>query len=64
VSATEEREYGSIVLTTQHSLHVKKLALTLPISGGRSVGIVHLQTKAEEFAVSCLGIRKKASSQR
>jgi hypothetical protein len=28
----------------------KKLALTLPKSGGRSVGIVRLRTKAMEFS--------------
>jgi hypothetical protein len=32
----------------------KKLALILPTSGGRSVGIVCLRTKATEFSFSCV----------
>jgi hypothetical protein len=35
---------GSVALTTRH-LYPQKLALTLPTSGGRSVGIVRLWTK-------------------
>ena len=34
-------------------LYPQKLALTSPTGGGRSVGIVHVQTKATEF-VFCL----------
>jgi hypothetical protein len=33
------------------TLYPLKLALTLPTSGGRSVGIVRLQTKATEFVL-------------
>jgi hypothetical protein len=43
------RQYGSVVLTTQHPLSEKKLALTSPTSGGRSIGIVRSRTKATEF---------------
>jgi hypothetical protein len=39
---------GSIALTTRH--YPQKLALTSPTSGGRSVGIVPLRTKATEFS--------------
>jgi hypothetical protein len=35
-------------------LYPLKLALTSPTSGGRSVGIVRLQTKATEFVFVCL----------
>jgi hypothetical protein len=41
------RPWGSAVLTTQHPLSAK-LAVTLPKCGGRSVGIVRLQTKTTE----------------
>ena len=33
-------------------LYPQKLALTSPIGGGRSVGIVHSRTKAMEFSFS------------
>jgi hypothetical protein len=33
------------------TLYPQNLALTLPISGGRSVGIVHRQTNAMEFSI-------------
>jgi hypothetical protein len=33
------------------TLYPQKLALTSRTSGGRSVGIVHLQTKATEFVL-------------
>jgi hypothetical protein len=32
-----------------HNLYLQKLALTLPTSGGRSVVIARLRTKATEF---------------
>jgi hypothetical protein len=35
----------------------ESVALTSPTSGGRSVGIVHLWTKATEFSLSLEGIR-------
>jgi hypothetical protein len=38
---------GFVVLTTRH-LYPQKLALTSPTSGGRSVGIVRLRTKAKQ----------------
>jgi hypothetical protein len=37
----------------QGILYPQKLALTLPTSGGRLVGMVRLQTKATEFALFC-----------
>jgi hypothetical protein len=45
------RPWGSVALTTQHTLSAKKqtLALTSPTSGGRSVGIVLSRTKAAGF---------------
>jgi hypothetical protein len=36
-------------------LYLQKLALTLPTSGGRSVGIVRSRTQATEFVVFLLG---------
>jgi hypothetical protein len=33
----------------RNTLYPQKLALTSPTSGGRSVGIVRLRTKATEF---------------
>jgi hypothetical protein len=45
------------VLTTRH-LYPVKLALTSPTSGGRSVGIVRLLTKAMELLLfSYLGVK-------
>jgi hypothetical protein len=49
----ESREYGH---RNRHSDHVapsisKKLALTSPTSGGRSVGIVCSRTQATEFSL-------------
>jgi len=34
-------------------LYPQKLALTSPIGGGRSVGIVRVRTKATEFSLLC-----------
>jgi hypothetical protein len=42
-------ERGSAALTTRHPSIRKKLTLTLPKSGGRSVGIVRSRTQATEF---------------
>jgi hypothetical protein len=36
---------------TRDALYPQKLALISPTNGGRSVGIVRLWTKAEEFGV-------------
>jgi hypothetical protein len=56
-SGLETRDYGSrgsAALTTRHpSLRKKQLALTLPTSGGLSVGIVRSRTKTTECFV-CL----------
>jgi hypothetical protein len=35
----------------RNTLYPQKLALTSPTSGGRSVGIVRLRTKATEFSL-------------
>jgi hypothetical protein len=50
-SGLENREYGSgDPLRWPHdTLYQQKLAVTLPTSGGRSVGIVRVLTKATEF---------------
>jgi hypothetical protein len=48
----ENQDYGrrgSASLTTRHPCIRKKLALTSPTSGGSSVGIVRLRTKATEL---------------
>jgi hypothetical protein len=60
-SGLENRDHGhrgSAALTTRHSSIRKKLLLTSPTSGGRSVGIVRSQTKVTEFSsyVSCAGL--------
>jgi hypothetical protein len=50
-SGLENQEYGHGVLLhwPRDTLYLQKLALTSPTSGGRSVGIVRLRTKAMEF---------------
>jgi hypothetical protein len=50
-SGLENREYGrgDPVRWPRDTLYQQKLALTSPASGGRSVGIVCLRTKATEF---------------
>jgi hypothetical protein len=51
-SGLENRDYGSrgpAVLATRQPLYPQKLALTLPTSNGRSVGIVHSLTQATEY---------------
>jgi hypothetical protein len=48
----ENRGYGcgDPLLWPHDTLCLQKLALTSPISGGRSIGIVRLRTKATEFS--------------
>jgi hypothetical protein len=50
-SGLEKREYGhgDPLHWPLNTLYLQKLTLTSPTSGGRSVGIVHLRTKAMEF---------------
>jgi hypothetical protein len=64
----ENRYYGrkgSTALTTRHpSLPAKKLALTSPTSGGRSVGIVRSRAQVTEcfcFVSKCFLFRKATS---
>jgi hypothetical protein len=42
---------GDSLRWPRHTLYPLKLALTSPTSGGRSVGIVRLRTKATEFVL-------------
>jgi hypothetical protein len=58
-SGLEIREYGrrgSVMLTKWHPLSAKKLTLTSPPSGGRSVGIVRSRTQATEFVCFMVGL--------
>jgi hypothetical protein len=50
-SGLENREYccGDPLRRPRDTLYPQKLALTSPICGGRSVGIVRLRTKTTEF---------------
>jgi hypothetical protein len=50
-SGLESREYGrrDPLHWPRDTISAKKLALTSPTSGGRSVGIVRSRTKATEF---------------
>jgi hypothetical protein len=50
-SGLENREYGreGPLSWPRDTLHLRKLALTSPTIGGRSVGIVRSRTKATEF---------------
>jgi hypothetical protein len=62
-SGLENRDYGhrgSATLSIQHPSVGKKLALTWPTSGGRSVGIVHSRTKATELKVTSSELLKTA----
>jgi hypothetical protein len=43
---------GSVTLTMRHHLSAKKLTVTSPTSGGRSVCIVFSWTQATEFVIS------------
>jgi hypothetical protein len=54
-SGLENREYcrGDRLRWPRDTLYPQKLALTSPTSGGRSVGIVRLRTKATEFVCLC-----------
>jgi hypothetical protein len=56
-SCLENQGYGRrgfAALTTLQILYPQKLVLTSPTSGGRSVSIVRLLTKATEFSFDCL----------
>jgi hypothetical protein len=57
-SGLENRDYGRMDLSRwpRSTLYPQKLALTLPTSGGRSVGIVHSRTKATGFSLLCVTI--------
>jgi hypothetical protein len=52
-SGLESREYGRRNLShrPRGTLYPRKLALTSPTSGGRSVGIVRSRTQATEFSL-------------
>jgi hypothetical protein len=49
VAASEIKGRRDPLRRPRDSLYPQKLALTSPTSGGRSVGIVRLRTKATEF---------------
>jgi hypothetical protein len=53
-SGLESREYGrgDSLLGPSDTLYPQKSTLNSPTSGGRSVGIVRSQTKANEFSFS------------
>jgi hypothetical protein len=59
-SGLENREYcrGDPLHWIRNTPYPQNLALTSPTSGGRSVGIVRLQTKATEFVSFCLSVLK------
>jgi hypothetical protein len=52
-SSLENQEYSSrdLLRWPRGTLYPQKLALTLPKSGGRSVGIVHSRTQTTEFSL-------------
>jgi hypothetical protein len=52
-SSLENREYGrgDPLRWLRDTVYPQKLALTSPRSGGRSVGIVRLRTKATELII-------------
>jgi hypothetical protein len=52
-SGLEKREYGRRDQSrwSRGSLYPQKLALTLPTSGGHSVGVVRSRTQATEFSL-------------
>jgi hypothetical protein len=55
-SGLENREHGrgDPLRWPRDTLYPQKMTLTSPISGGRSVGIVRLRTKAAEFVYDCI----------
>ena len=55
---TLKRPWGSVALSTWHPSIRKKLALTSPTGGGRSVGIVRSWTKATELMYVCMYVLK------
>jgi hypothetical protein len=60
-SVQENREYGrrgSVTLTTRHPPIGKQLALTLPTSGGRTVGIVRSRTQVS-YGLDSSGSRQR-----
>jgi hypothetical protein len=60
-SGLENREYGrgNPLRSPRDTLYPQKLALTSPTSGGRSVSIVRLRTKATEFVLFCFWTKSK-----
>jgi hypothetical protein len=54
VQETEINGRGNSLRWPRNTIYPGKLALTSPTSGGRSVGIVCLRTKATEFSFSFL----------
>jgi hypothetical protein len=62
-SSLKNREYGSKHPShwPRGSLYPKKLALTSPVSGGRSVGIVRSRTQATEFSLETFGTARSAT---
>jgi hypothetical protein len=52
-SCLENREYGRRDPSSwpRGTLYQRKLALTLPTSGGRSIGIVRSRTQTTEFSL-------------
>jgi hypothetical protein len=53
VEKTEINGRGNLLRWPRYTLYPQRLALTSLISGGRSVGIVRLQTTATEFMLCC-----------
>jgi hypothetical protein len=58
VQKTEINGCRDSLRSPRDTLYLLKLALTSPTSGGRSVGIVRLRTKATEFFVVFVYIRR------
>jgi hypothetical protein len=59
-SGLENREYGrgDPLRWPRDTFYPQKLAITSPTSGGRSVGIVRLLTKATESSHNCANISR------
>jgi hypothetical protein len=51
VKKTEVNDLGNLLPWPRDTLYPRKLAVTSPTSGGRSVGIVRSRTKAAEFSL-------------